>query len=296
MSNLIKSGFEDKLRLISINDIISAKTNLSKIKRSNKYNQILVSIKAVGIIEPPAVVWNADKNKFIILDGHLRIAALKDTGQEYVMCLISTDDEGYTYNRYVNRLSAIQSNKMILNAIKNGVSEKKLANALNISIASLKRKKNMVDGICQEAVDLLKDKIMSENVFLILKKMKPVRQIGVALIMTDQRRYGYKFAEELLEATSDDMLVAPRKISKLSPGEIVKRISLEQENLALNSDLRAIQDRYGMNMITFSSIQSYLKRLLSNEKVSAFLQHYYPDFYEKFTQICAINFTRMEIT
>jgi hypothetical protein len=296
MSITIKSAFEDTLRLINIDDIVSHRTNLSKIKQSHKYNQILSSIKEIGIVEPPAVIWNDAKEKFLILDGHLRIAALKEIGQQYALCLISTDDEAYTYNKYINRLSAIQSNKMILNAIANGVSEDKLAKALNISIISLRQKKGMLHGVCQDAVDLLKDKIISEKVFLILKKMKPARQIDVAMIMNDHRRYGYKFAEELLDATPDDMLISKRKIQKLSPSEIDKRLRLEQESIALNNDLRSIQDRYGINMIILSSIQSYLKRLLNNEKVVEFMQRNYPDILEKFIQICAIDFTRVENT
>lgn len=160
MNTPIAPGFEDKLRTICIDDIMSTKTNLNRIKRSHKYGQILASIKEVGIIEPPAVIWNKDLGKFIVLDGQLRIAALKEIGQEHVTCLLSTDDESYTYNRYVNRLSAIQSNKMILNAISKGVSEEKIAKALDISISSLHQKKSMVDGICNEAIELLKDKIV----------------------------------------------------------------------------------------------------------------------------------------
>jgi len=294
MNNSIKSSFEDKLRLIGMDDIISTKTNLSRIKRSRKYEQILASIKEVGIIEPPAVIWSEDKKKFIILDGHLLIAALKETGQEYVMCLISTDDESYTYNRYVNRLSAIQSNKMILKVISDGVSEEKIAKALGISILSLQKKKAMINGVCHEAIELLKDKVMSEETFLVLKKMKPARQIDVAMIMNDERRYGHRFAEELLEATSDDMLITQRKIRKFSPAEIERRIRLEQESLAVNSDLRSIQDSYGIDMLTFTSIQKYLKRLLNNENIAEYMRQYYPEFFEKFSQICAIDFTGVE--
>ena len=296
MDTTIKPCFEGKLRLIRIDDIISVKNNLNRIKRSRKYDQILASIKEIGVIEPPAVIWNEDKKKFVILDGHLRIAALAETKQEYVMCLIATDDESYTYNKYINRLSAIQSNKMILTAIQNGVPEDMIAKALDISIVSLQQKKTMINGICQEAVELLKDKIISEKVFLILKKMKPSRQIDVAMIMNDERRYGYKFAEELLGATSDKMLATQRKIQKLSPAEIEKRTRLEQESLAVNSDLRSIQDRYGIDMLTLTSIQSYLKRLLNNERVAEFIQRYYPEIFEKFVQICAVNFTSVEST
>jgi hypothetical protein len=34
--------------------------------------------------------------------------------------LIATDDEGFTYNHKVNRLTAIQEHFMILRALKNG--------------------------------------------------------------------------------------------------------------------------------------------------------------------------------
>ena len=41
---------------------------------------------------------------------------------------------------------------MILNAIKKGVSEERLARALNVNIASIRTKRNLLTGICPEAV------------------------------------------------------------------------------------------------------------------------------------------------
>ena len=49
--------------------------------------------------------------------------ALKELGRECVSCLVSRDDEAYTYNKYINRLSAIQEHCMILKALQAGVSE-----------------------------------------------------------------------------------------------------------------------------------------------------------------------------
>jgi hypothetical protein len=34
------------------------------------------------------------------------------------LCLIATDDEGYTYNNRINRLAIIQEHRMILKAIE----------------------------------------------------------------------------------------------------------------------------------------------------------------------------------
>ena len=50
---------------------------------------------------------------FTVLDGRMRLEALRDMRMEKAMCLISTDDEGYTYNKRVNRLSVVQEHRMI---------------------------------------------------------------------------------------------------------------------------------------------------------------------------------------
>ena len=55
---------------------------------------------------------------------------LRDRGVTEVACLISTDDEAFTYNNRVNSIAIIQEHKMILKAIENGVSEERIAKSL----------------------------------------------------------------------------------------------------------------------------------------------------------------------
>jgi hypothetical protein len=43
----------------------------------------------------------------------MRLIALRDLGQDSAPCLVATDDEAYTYNSRVNRLSTIQEHFMI---------------------------------------------------------------------------------------------------------------------------------------------------------------------------------------
>ena len=52
-------------------------------------------------------------------------------------CLVSTDDEAFTYNKRISRLAAVQEHKMILRAIERGVPEEKIAKALNINVQSV---------------------------------------------------------------------------------------------------------------------------------------------------------------
>ncbi len=85
----------------------------------------------------------SEPGKYLLLDGHLRIEVLKDMGETEVVCLISTDDEAFTYNKRVNRIAIIQEHRMILKAIERGVSEERIAKVLNVDVASIKRKRRL---------------------------------------------------------------------------------------------------------------------------------------------------------
>ncbi|MBP1039321.1 RepB plasmid partitioning protein, partial [Serratia fonticola] len=80
------------------------------------------------------------ENEKIILDGHLRVEAFKDLGLNKLFCLIAKDEESYSYNKFINRLSVIQEHRMIIQAVDAGVSEERLSSALNVSIPVLKSK------------------------------------------------------------------------------------------------------------------------------------------------------------
>jgi ParB-like chromosome segregation protein Spo0J len=94
--------------------------------------------------------------KYLLLDGHLRIEALKDMGETEVVCQLSTDDEAVTYNKRVSRIAIVQEHKMIMKAIERGVLEQRIAAALDIDIACLRAKVRLFNGICPEVIDMLK--------------------------------------------------------------------------------------------------------------------------------------------
>ena len=74
---------------------------------------------------------------------------------------------------------------MILKAVERGVPEEKIAKALGVEAKSIIEKRNLLEGICPEAVNLLKDKHAPVGVFSLLKKWKPVRQIHAARLKRD---------------------------------------------------------------------------------------------------------------
>jgi len=90
------------------------------------------------------------------------------------------DDEAYTYNKKVNHAPPVAEYFMMLKALSHGVSEERLAKVLNVSISAIRQRRNMLDGVCKEAVEILRNSDISPLVFAALKKMKPIRQIEAA--------------------------------------------------------------------------------------------------------------------
>ncbi len=128
-------------------------------RKTVKYKCIEASIRELGLIEPLVVFPRPDaEGCYMLLDGHVRLMILKALGRPRPSAWSPTDDEGFTYNHKVNRLSAIQEHFMILRAIKNGVSEERIARSLNVDVASIRQKRDLLDGICPEAVQLLRDR------------------------------------------------------------------------------------------------------------------------------------------
>jgi hypothetical protein len=118
----ITQAFGSDCVVISIAAILPVKAIEKTAKSSHKYRQIAASIREIGLVEPPVVIANTqDANSYLLLDGHLRIEVLRDLGQTEVECLVSTDDEAFTYNKRVNRLSPVQEQRMIAKAIERNV-------------------------------------------------------------------------------------------------------------------------------------------------------------------------------
>ena len=242
----VKMGFDSQTIALRLDQIMALKTVSVVARNSEKYKQIFASIREVGIIEPPVVT--VDKKipgKFILLDGHMRIEALKELGEKDVTCLISTDDESYTYNKHVNRLSTIQEHRMILQAVKRGVKEEKIAQALNLDVQSIVKKRTLIDGICAEAVDMLKDKMVPAAVFAVLKKMKAFRQIEAVTLMNDARTYTTSYAKALLAATPKEQLTDPEKPKNIKGLDDDQMARMESEMHSLQREYKMIEQNYG---------------------------------------------------
>ena len=239
-------GFEEARLRISIDQILPLKIVSSTVKKSPKYAQIAASIREVGLVEPPVVARDSGKSgKYLLLDGHLRLDVLKEMGHTDVMCLISTDDEAYTYNKRVNRIAMVQEHRMIVKAVERGVPENRIAKALNVDVQNIVRKRRLLEGICPEVADILKDKHIAINTFTELKKMLPLRQIEAAELMVAMNKFTTSYAKSLVAATPQAQLVEqdkPKHVKGLSDEQIAM---MERESVSLQREFRIAEKSYG---------------------------------------------------
>ena len=284
----IPLAFENMSLRIPIAEILPLKQLSPAALKSVKYGQIAASIAEVGIIEPPVVIRDRRQpDKFHLLDGHVRLDVLAKRGETEVVCLVATEDEAYTYNRRISRLATIQEHKMILKAIEKGVPEERLARALNVNISSIRHKKSLLDGMCDEAIDLLKEKHVPINTIGELRKMKPMRQIEAAGLMVVMNKFSVSYAKSLVAASPDSMLVTPKKkIAGLSEDQI---LLMERESATLDREFRAIEHDYGTDHLDLVLAIGYVTRIMSNARVVRHLAEFYPEILSEFTKMTTVR-------
>jgi len=274
----IRIAFERRLETLPLASLLPLRTVLPEWKQSVKYKRIARSVLEIGMIEPLVVAPSPDQGgRYLLLDGHLRHAVLSDAGAQEAKCLIAQDDEAFTYNKRINRLATIQEHYMIVRAIERGVSEEKLAKALDLDVKAIRRRRTMLAGICTEVTDLLKDQSINPTTFDVLRKMKPMRQIEAAELMNTAGNYATSYAKALLAATRQSDLVKsdqPKRVGGLTPEQMAR---MEREMEAVQQDLKSVESRYGDDVLHLVIACGYVSKLVKNRDIKRYLTQHHPE-------------------
>ena len=292
----VKAAFEKQVVLLPL-DIIVPQREVTHGHRSGEfYKQLTASLKHVGVIEP-LVVYPRGPGDYLLLDGHVRLEILNSIGVKEVKCLLATDDEAYTYNRHVNHIPAVAQHFMLLEALKNGLTEERIAAALDVSLDSIRAKRDLLNGICSEAVQILADKQLSPKVFWILRRMKPIRQIEAAEHMVAGGTFTVPFAKALLAVTKPEMLEEQAAADKkLQATSIAARSMLEEQNEFLLRDLKSVEESYGTDVLTLTVACGYLDRLLTNPKIERYMARNHADILQALQKLLPDNGIRVAVS
>ena len=286
MGKEIHAAFEPETVSVDLADLLPLRQVSRGVLRGQKFLQILSSVREFGIIEPPSVVrQEGGTGKYYLIHGYLRVEALRKLEIPTVVCLVATDDEAYTHNKRVNRLAPIQEHRMILKAIERGVPEERIARALNVNIKNIRRKRDMLNGICPEAVILLRDRQCPYNTFQCLRKMKPLRQIEAVQLMVDMNNFSVAYARSLLLATKPDELVEPSRTRPGSAHVADHMARLEREVGSLRRRTEEIEETYASDQLKLVVTRGHLESLFENDNVVRYLTTNHGEIFEELRKL-----------
>ena len=285
-------GFEREVAVVPLTQLVPLKVMRPGTKESQKYAQILTSVRAVGLVEAPVVAPDPKhRGQYFLLDGHLRVEVLKELGIAEVECLVATDDETYTYNKRINRLAPIQEHRMIQRAIDRGVPKERIAEALGLDVQTVRKRTRLLDGICAEAAEMLKDSPCPAATFDVLRGMAPLRQVEAAELMTGQNNYTATFAKAILAATPEAQLVDPRKKKPVGERAVTAEqiARLERELASLQAQVKSVEETYGIDNLHLTVAKGYIRKLLGNARIVRWLSQHRQEYLTEFQFVAEIE-------
>lgn len=285
---MIPSCFDNYFYEFDVNELIYSRPLPVNIRSAAKYNQIALTIKEIGLIEP-VVVFIDDKEHKRILDGHLRVEILKDLGVSKVHCLISPVEDTYTYNKRVNRITIIQEQKMLLRAVESGVSVEKLSSVLGVTPQTVLSKIKISDGIAPEVMALLAEKNVPQALFSFLRKLKPYKQIEMVNTLISINNFTKNFSESMLHAMAPEHFVEVEK-SRGDSNDVKRNLErLEKDMISVQVETSKLDDEYAESTLKLVIIKGHLEKVLNNSDILHWLYDNYPEYLSVLKQVTGID-------
>jgi hypothetical protein len=267
-----KSAFGSQILTLPLSSIVAQREPTLAMKRTACYKQIATSLEHIGLIEP-LVVYEQSQGTFLLVDGNTRFEILKSRGAKEVACILARDDESYTYNKRVSAVPPILQHYMLLRVLENGVTEVRVAAALNVDIKSVYQKRDMLKGICPEVTRLLEPHRLGIRAFAAIRRMKPLRQIEAAEHMIASNNFTLPFLRAILLVTKPEMLN-----KRDSKGRLVSaNAPLEREHEGLVRSLKAVESSFGSDMLCLAVSLKYLERIAKNPRIKKYLEATCPE-------------------
>ncbi|MBX9469917.1 MAG: ParB N-terminal domain-containing protein [Rhizobium sp.] len=285
-------GFDLETFQIPLEELMPSKKVPDGVMTTRKFKQIVSSIREIGLIEPLSVIKpDPDAAGFLLLDGNLRVLALKELGQDAAPCPIAKDFETYTYNDRINRLSTVQEHYMLRRTIDKGVSEERLARAFNVNLLTINSRINLLHGICPKAVELLQVHQFTPDVTRHLRKMKAARQIKAVELVIAANTITAAHADALLKATP------PEQRTHYKPPQPVgdpleQIVKLAREMSQVQEKYKHAEENYGSELLNLVVAKGYLKKLMENAAVRSYVARHASEIFEQFELV--LNTVSME--
>jgi ParB family transcriptional regulator, chromosome partitioning protein len=250
-----------------------------------EYDRILVSIKAIGLIE--ALVVYPEGEDFVILDGVQRYRALLELGVEIVPCILGKRREAFTGNRMVNRVSPVQENRMIEKSLEE-LDEQTIAAALGLSGIGHRMKKTLLKQLHPEVAAAFDQGKITRTCALELTHVKPPRQKEILTVMDGYKDCSLPFARSLILKTPPSLRETRRRRKHDPWNKTAKR---KDDLLKKLTDAEQKHDFYSrlykQYTVDLLRLAIYARSLLTNSRIREYLDQHHPDIVGRFEAIIA---------
>jgi len=288
MSSPIRRDFADELLWLPIAAIAPRRVVTRRQRQSIQYQRLLASLRMVGLVEPLVVFRRKDATGgYFLLDGHLRLTALRRLRQEPIRCIEALSEEGFTYNWHVDRLSPNQSRWLVQRALQYGIPEERLTLALDANPRAPLRKQLNFEGIAPEVVQHLRNHPIAPATVDILRKLTPARQIAVIELMAISGTYTTSYAKVLLLASKQQELVNSAKAKRASGLAATSFVRSRYDTPGPQRAWRQIEASYGEDVMRLIIAAPYFRKLLENERVRKHLAVHHRDTFDQIRSMLA---------
>jgi hypothetical protein len=147
------------------------------------------------------------------------------------------------------------------------------------------KKLNLLDGICPEAAELLRDQTFSANLGAVLRKLKPTRQVECVELMVSANNITVAYAQALVAATPNNLLVGETKPKKMTGVSADQMAKMEREMGNLQEQFKLAEQTYGQDILNLVLAKGYLAKLMANEAILRHLTRNHPDVLNEFDSI-----------
>lgn len=252
-------------------------------KVDKKYDQrIEASLLAVGLLEPLIVYDQGDS--YEILDGRRRYRILLELGVETVPCLVWKEREAFTGNRMVNRLSPAEEMRMLRKSLEE-LDEKTIAEALGMAGIS-----HRLNPGLQKKLEPTVNKAFGAGKLTLqcakeLTHVKPDRQAEILKLMDSCKDHSVTFAKGLVLKTPAAKRVktngtkTPWAQADAKKSDLLKKLQEAEQQQDFYSGLYR---HYTTNLL---KLVIYVRSMLANERVQAYLQEHHPLQLESLEQV-----------
>ena len=148
-----------------------------------------------------------------------------------------------------------------------------------------------LEGISAEAAEMPKDTPCSMKAFVNLRQMSAVRQIEAADLMIGQNNFSIMFARAIRAATPKSQLVTAKKGrgtgTQTPSGQQIAR--MERELAALQTQVRSVDENYGIDNLHLTLARGYIAKLLANSRIVRWLTTHQQDYLGEFQRIAEID-------